>query len=90
VLLDGSDDGENLLRALAPPGPGLRHAAAVILIGIMQTAVVMGHLFLATRTISASTAAIVLYHSSDLRRALLGHIFLAKSLHGARLVGSLE
>jgi drug/metabolite transporter (DMT)-like permease len=82
VLLDGT----SFRRALAPPGLRLRDAAAVILIGILQTAAVMGLLFLALRTISAATAAILLF-TNPIWVALLGRIFLAEPLHGARVTG---
>jgi drug/metabolite transporter (DMT)-like permease len=82
VLLDGS----SFDRALVPPGLPPRDAAAVILIGTLQTAAVMGLLFLALRTISAATAAILLF-TNPIWVALLGRIFLAERLHGARVIG---
>ncbi len=77
---------ENLPRALVPAGITLRAAAAIGLIGLTQTAAVMGLLFLAMRWISAPTAAILLF-TNPIWVALLGKIFLGESLHGARIAG---
>lgn len=75
-------------RALLPSHFGLRHAATVILIGLTQTAAVMGLLFLAMQWISASTAAILLF-TNPIWVALLGRLFLGESLHGLRVTGLL-
>jgi drug/metabolite transporter (DMT)-like permease len=79
-------DGAGFRRALFPAGLRARQVAAVIFIGVMQTAAVMGLLFLALRTISAATAAILLF-TNPIWVALLGRIFLAEPLHGARVLG---
>ncbi|MDB5978949.1 MAG: hypothetical protein JWR07_5709, partial [Nevskia sp.] len=72
--------------ALMPAGMNLRSWALVIVIGLMQTAAVMGLLFLAMRSISASTAAILLF-TNPIWVAVLGRLFLGESLHRARLAG---
>ncbi len=51
----------NIVAALLPAKAGLRDVALVILIGLLQTAAVMGLLFWAMQFISASTAAILLF-----------------------------
>src|ERR1700722_11455849 len=79
-------DGAPLISALMPPRVGLREGALVILIGLIQTAAVMGLLFLAMRSISASTAAILLF-SNPIWVAVLGRLFLGESLHSGRAVG---
>src|SRR5262249_29483818 len=56
ILSPGSKGGR-----LVPAGTTLRDAGWVFLIGLLQTAAVMGLLFLAMRSISASTAAILLF-----------------------------
>jgi drug/metabolite transporter (DMT)-like permease len=76
------------VRALAPFGLTLRDAAAVILIGTLQTAVVMGLLFLAPRTISA--AAVMLLFPNPICVALLGRILLSEPSHRARVIGLSE
>jgi drug/metabolite transporter (DMT)-like permease len=81
VLLEG-----RLRRALLPPGAGLREAALTILIGLLQTAAVMGLLFLAMDSISASTAAILLF-TNPIWVALLGRLFLGEALPASRLAG---
>lgn len=81
VLLEG-----RFWRALVPAGLTLRHGGTVILIGLLQTAAVMGLLFLAMRTISASTAAILLF-TNPLWVALLSRLFLGESLSAGRLLG---
>ena len=83
VLLEGT-----LRKALFPPRAGPRNAALVILIGLLQTAAVMGLLFIALRTISAATAAILLF-TNPIWVALLGRIFLGESLRAGRMVGLL-
>ena len=79
-------DGAPLISALMPPRVGLREGALVILIGLIQTAAVMGLLFLAMRSISASTAAILLF-TNPIWVAVLGRLFLGESLHSGRAVG---
>jgi drug/metabolite transporter (DMT)-like permease len=81
VLLEGRPR-----RALLPPGAGLREAALTILIGLLQTAAVMGLLFLAMNSISASTAAILLF-TNPIWVALLGRLFLGEALPASRLAG---
>ncbi len=78
----------NIVAALLPAKAGLRDVALVILIGLLQTAAVMGLLFWAMQFISASTAAILLF-TNPIWAAVLGRIFLGESLHRARLVGLL-
>jgi drug/metabolite transporter (DMT)-like permease len=75
-------------RGLRPPHAGLRDGVLVILIGLLQTAAVMGLLFVAMRSISAATAAILLF-TNPIWVALLGRIFLGDPLHGASIVGLL-
>lgn len=85
-----------LLWLQSKPVPGLvrlrdldaRGAAIVVLIGLLQTAAVMGLLFLSMRTISAATAAILLF-TNPLWVALLGRLFLGEQLHASRVVGLL-
>jgi drug/metabolite transporter (DMT)-like permease len=75
-------DDRRFLAALFPPQTTLRDAALVILIGVLQTAAVMGLLFVAMRSISASTAAILLF-TNPIGVAVLGRLFLGESLHVA-------
>lgn len=82
VLLDAGPLG----KALLPPAMTLRDAMAVVVIGLLQTAAVMGLLFVAMRTIPASTAAILLF-TNPIWVAVLGKIFLGESLHRTRLLG---
>jgi drug/metabolite transporter (DMT)-like permease len=72
--------------ALFPPRAGLRDAALTILIGLLQTAAVMGLLFLSMQSISASTAAILLF-TNPIWVALLGRLFLGEPLAAARASG---
>jgi drug/metabolite transporter (DMT)-like permease len=58
-------------------------------IGLLQTAAVMGLLFLAMQWISASTAAILLF-TNPIWVAMLGRLFLGEPLHGARVAGLLS
>ena len=74
VLLEGRPR-----QALLPRGAGRRAAVLTILIGLLQTAAVMGLLFLAMNSISASTAAILLF-TNPIWVALLGRIFLGEAL----------
>jgi drug/metabolite transporter (DMT)-like permease len=83
--LIGLDSG-SLAKALFPRAMRLRDAALVILIGLLQTTAVMGLLFIAMRTISASTAAILLF-TNPIWVAVLGRLFLGESLHGGRVAG---
>jgi drug/metabolite transporter (DMT)-like permease len=78
----------NPFKALIPKGISLRDALIVVVIGLLQTAAVMGLLFLAMRSISASTAAILLF-TNPIWVAVLGRILLKESLHGVRVVGLL-
>lgn len=78
----------NIVAALLPAKAGLRDVALVTLIGLLQTAAVMGLLFWAMQFISASTAAILLF-TNPIWVAVLGRIFLGESLHRARLLGLL-
>ena len=77
-----------LFRALSPPHFRYRDAAIVVLIGLFQTVGVMSLLFYSMRTISASTAAILLF-SNPIWVAMLGRFFLDESLHRFRVIGLL-
>jgi drug/metabolite transporter (DMT)-like permease len=79
-------DDRRFLAALFPPKATLRDAALVIVIGVLQTAAVMGLLFVAMRSISASTAAILLF-TNPIWVAVLGRLFLGESLHRGRVAG---
>lgn len=79
-------DSRSPRAALMPAGMNLRRWALVMVIGLAQTTAVMGLLFLALRTISASTAAILLF-TNPIWVAVLGRLFLGESLHKARLAG---
>jgi drug/metabolite transporter (DMT)-like permease len=81
VLLDGK-----FYEALLPRVAGLREAVVTMLIGLLQTSAVMGLLFLAMNTISASTAAILLF-TNPIWVALLGRIFLGEALSVSRMAG---
>jgi drug/metabolite transporter (DMT)-like permease len=83
VLFDG-----RLRESLLPSGLGLREVALTVLIGLLQTAAVMGLLFLAMNSISASTAAILLF-TNPIWVALLGRFFLGEKLSTSRLAGLL-
>ncbi|MDM2972137.1 MULTISPECIES: DMT family transporter [Enterobacterales] len=76
------------VAALLPAKAGFRDFILVILIGLLQTAAVMGLLFWAMQFISASTAAILLF-TNPIWVAVLGRIFLGESLHRARILGLL-
>ncbi len=82
-------DGQRFWLALFPPRASWRDAAMVVVIGLLQTAAVMGLLFLAMQWISASTAAILLF-TNPIWVAVLGRLFLGEPLHGARVVGLLS
>src|SRR5882757_5282736 len=66
-------DSQSPRAALIPAGMSLRDWALVMVIGLMQTTAVMGLLFLAMRTISASTAAILLF-TNPIWVAVLGRL----------------
>jgi drug/metabolite transporter (DMT)-like permease len=74
------------LKALFPPSISGRDAGVIALIGLLQTAAVMGLLFLAMTSISASTAAILLF-TNPIWVAVLGFAFLGEALHRARIFG---
>ena len=78
----------SLSITLLPPHLSLREWIVVALIGLLQTAATMGLLFLALRTISAGTAAILLF-TNPLWVALIGHFVLHERLSGLRLLGLL-
>ncbi|ACB95046.1 DMT family transporter [Beijerinckia indica] len=78
----------HVMSALLPARAGWRDAALVITIGLLQTAGVMSLLFLAMRSISASTAAILLF-TNPIWVAVLGKLFLGETLHRTRLAGLL-
>lgn len=80
VLLDGSFD------ALFPQNVGTREAVVTMLIGLLQTCAVMGLIFFAMNTISASTAAILLF-TNPIWVAMLGRIFLGEALPAVRIAG---
>jgi len=82
-------DGQRFRLALFPPQASWRDAALVVVIGLLQTAAVMGLLFLAMQWISASTAAILLF-TNPIWVAVLGRLFLGEPLHGARVAGLLS
>ncbi|MFT4265840.1 MAG: DMT family transporter [Xenophilus sp.] len=63
-----------------------RDAALVVVIGLLQTGAVMGLLFLAMQTVSASVAAILLF-TNPVWVALLSRLFLGEPLHGVRVAG---
>jgi drug/metabolite transporter (DMT)-like permease len=73
-------------KALVPPGMSVRGACVVVIIGLLQTAAVMGLLFIAMQFISASTAAILLF-TNPILVALLGWVFLGEPLHRVRVGG---
>lgn len=81
VLLEGRPR-----AALFPPQAGLKDGALVVVIGLLQTGAVMGLLFAAMRTVSASTAAILIF-TNPIWVALLGRVFLAEALTRARIAG---
>lgn len=82
-------DSRRVVAALLPRQLTIRHWMLVILIGLLQTAAVMGLAFLAMRTIPASTAAILLF-SNPILVALLGRVFLSEPLSGLRALGLLS
>ncbi|MFK2905365.1 DMT family transporter [Dyella ginsengisoli] len=75
------------LRAqLWPPAMAPRQAWVVGAIGLLQTAAVMGLLFVGMRSIPAAAAAILLF-SNPIWVALLGRLFLHESLGPMRVAG---
>ena len=82
VLLDNSRSTNTPAR----PRMRLRDCGLVVIIGLTQTSAVMSLLFLAMRSISASTAAILLF-SNPIWVAVLGRLFLGEPLHRGRLAG---
>lgn len=86
VFFFGGGGGSRPLAALVPANATPRDAAIVVLLGLLQTAAVMGLIFLAMRAIPASTAAILLF-TNPIWVAVLGRLFLRESLHRARVVG---
>lgn len=83
-LLALSDGG--LWKNLFPRGLGPSRWALAALIGVLQTALTMGLLFMAMEHVSASTAAILLF-TNPVWVALLGRVFLREPLHGVRVAG---
>jgi drug/metabolite transporter (DMT)-like permease len=81
-------ESEHPVSALVPSSISPRHAGIIALIGLLQTAAVMGLLFLAMTSISASTAAILLF-TNPILVAILGAVLLGETLHRARIVGLL-
>ena len=81
AIMEGS-----LVPALFPPTLRARDAAIVVIIGLFQTAGVMSLLFYSMRTISASTAAILLF-TNPIWVAMLGRFFLDESLYRVRVIG---
>jgi drug/metabolite transporter (DMT)-like permease len=79
-------DGPGFLTRLVPPGFGARRWIVLALIGIVQTAGLMGFLFLGLRAISPSTTAILIY-TSPIWVALLGRLILGERLTAPRIGG---
>jgi drug/metabolite transporter (DMT)-like permease len=79
-------DKRPLWRAMFPEGVSLREAAWVIVIGLLQTTAVMGLLFLAMQSVSASTAAILVF-TNPIWVAILGRLFLREALSIPRVSG---
>lgn len=65
---------------------GYRNIVLVALIGLVQTAAVMGLLFWAMQFISAATAAILLF-TNPIWVGLMSRIFLGEHLHRGRVIG---
>ena len=82
VLLGGGAP----LAALVPENASLRNAAVVVLLGLLQTAAVMGLTFMAMRAIPAAATAILLF-TNPIWVAVLGRLFLRETLHPARVLG---
>ncbi|BBU30343.1 hypothetical protein BTHE68_40770 [Burkholderia sp. THE68] len=81
-------DNRSLFHALLPDGLSLKDASLIIVIGFLQTTAVMGLLFIAMRTVSASTAAILLF-TNPIWVAVLSRLFLGEALSAGRIVGLL-
>jgi drug/metabolite transporter (DMT)-like permease len=82
VLLRGGRPGDVLdLRPL-----GLRGAATLAAIGLLQTAGVMSLLFLAMRSVPAGTAAVLLF-TNPIWVAVLGRVFLRERMHAGAVAG---
>lgn len=79
-------DHRGIIGGLFPPKAGLRDLALAVSIGLLQTAAVMGLVFLAMTSISASTAAILIF-TNPIWVALLSRLFLGEALHGVRIAG---
>jgi len=75
-----------LRQALLPSGVQMRDMLLALAIGLFQTAGVMTLLFYAMRSISASSAAILLF-TNPIWVALAGRMFLGDHLQAARVVG---
>lgn len=75
-----------LREQLWPPAMAPRQAWVVGAIGLLQTAAVMGLLFVGMRSIPAAAAAILLF-SNPIWVALLGRLFLHESLGPVRVAG---
>ena len=75
-----------LRQALLPAGLQWRDVAIAFAIGLFQTAGVMTLLFYAMRSISASSAAILLF-TNPIWVALAGRMFLGDPLQAARVAG---
>lgn len=76
----------SLSKTLLPRHLKFRDWLVVGLIGLLQTSATMGLLYVALRTISPGTAAILLF-TNPLWVALFGHVLLGESLSGGRLLG---
>jgi drug/metabolite transporter (DMT)-like permease len=76
-------DGPGFLTRLVPPGFGARRWIVLALIGIVQMAGLMGFLFLGLRTISPSTAAILIF-TNPISVALLSRLILDERLTAPR------
>jgi drug/metabolite transporter (DMT)-like permease len=79
-------DGPGFLTRLMPPAFGAWRWIVLALIGIVQTAGVMGFLFLGLRTISPSTTAILIF-TNPIWVALLGRLILGERLTAPRIGG---
>lgn len=83
ALAKDSSASELLLYRLLPA-----EIATVIAVGLLQTAGVMGLLFLSMQFVSASTAAILLF-TNPIWVALLGRLFLNERLNAGQAIGLL-
>lgn len=79
-------DVRNFLTVLAPASLSARDWVTVALIGLLQTALALGLLFLAMETISASTAAILLF-TNPLWVALIGQVTRSEKLSRLGMIG---